>query len=89
MQYDDKKIRLGVMSAAAAVAGLMVTAGLASAQMAQVDADADGMVSFTELLMIMPAMSEEEFTALDADADGVLNAEEIAAAQEAGLLPAE
>ncbi|QXT41446.1 hypothetical protein KYE46_12180 [Gymnodinialimonas ceratoperidinii] len=67
----------------------MVTAGLAGAQIADVDADPDGMVSFTELLMIMPDMSEEEFTALDADADGVLNADEIAAAQEAELLPTE
>jgi Ca2+-binding EF-hand superfamily protein len=36
----------------------------------------------------MPDLSQEEFQAMDADADGMLNTEELAAAEEAGLIPA-
>ncbi|MBF9044989.1 hypothetical protein HKCCE4037_16725 [Rhodobacterales bacterium HKCCE4037] len=53
-----------------------------------VDTDGDGMISFAEILVIMPALTEEEFMALDADADGLLSADEVAAAEEAGLIPA-
>jgi hypothetical protein len=44
------------------------------------------MVSYTELLLVMPDMTEEDFTALDANEDGMLDAEEFAAAEEAGLI---
>jgi hypothetical protein len=46
------------------------------------------MVSYSELLTLMPALTEAEFLALDADADGLLSADEISAAEEAGLIPA-
>jgi Ca2+-binding EF-hand superfamily protein len=62
-----------------------LTAGVALGQ-AEIDTDGDGMVSYTELLLVMPDMTEEDFTALDANEDGMLDAEEFAAAEEAGLI---
>jgi hypothetical protein len=44
------------------------------------------MVSYTELLLVMPDMTEDDFTALDVNEDGMLDAEEVAAAEEAGLI---
>lgn len=55
---------------------------------AQIDVNGDGMYSFPELQAAMPEMSEDDFTLLDATGDGLLDADEIAAATEAGLLPA-
>jgi low affinity Fe/Cu permease len=63
----------------------ILTAGVALGQ-AEIDTDGDGMVSYTELLLVMPDMTEEDFTALDANEDGMLDAEEFAAAEEAGLI---
>ncbi|WP_341861200.1 hypothetical protein [Gymnodinialimonas sp. 57CJ19] len=80
---------LKAFTAAAAFGALVASTSLATAQGAAVDADGDGMVSFTELLIVMPSLSEAEFMALDADGDTLLNSEEIEAAQEAGLLPVE
>ncbi len=54
----------------------------------EMDADGDGLVSYTELLMVMPDVTEDEFAALDANADGGLDATELAVAVEAGLIPA-
>ncbi|GAB5446478.1 hypothetical protein [Gymnodinialimonas sp.] len=88
MRSEFDKPRLGAMTVAAAFAVLVGGASLAMGQAETVDADGDGMVSFAELLVLMPALSEEEYQALDADADGLLSSDEIGAAQEAGLIPA-
>ncbi len=64
----------------------LLTAGAALGQADTVDTDGDGMVSYTELLLVMPDMTEEDFVALDANEDGMLDAEEFAAAEEAGLI---
>jgi hypothetical protein len=61
-------------------------AGAALAQVETIDTDGDGMVSYTELLLVMPDMTEDDFTALDVNEDGMLDAEEVAAAEEAGLI---
>jgi hypothetical protein len=61
-------------------------AGAALAQAETIDTDGDGMVSYTELLLVMPDMTEDDFTALDVNEDGMLDAEEVAAAEEAGLI---
>jgi hypothetical protein len=61
-------------------------AGAALAQVETIDTDGDGMVSYTELLLVMPDMTEDDFTALDVNEDGMLDAEEFAAAEEAGLI---
>ena len=58
------------------------------AQDAEIDVDADGMYSYPELQAAMPEMTEDEFVVLDVNGDGLLDADEIAAATEAGLLPA-
>jgi len=58
------------------------------AQSADIDINGDGMYSYPELQAVMPEMSEDDFSALDISGDGLLDADEIAAATEAGLLPA-
>jgi hypothetical protein len=75
----------GRVMLATALAALL-SAGAALGQAETVDTDGDGMVSYTELLIVMPDMTEDAFVALDANADGMLDAEEFAAAQEAGLI---
>ncbi|MEY1555200.1 hypothetical protein AB3Y40_06150 [Yoonia sp. R2331] len=67
---------------------LVLMALPAIAQDAAIDVDADGMYSFPELQAAMPEMTEEDFTTLDVSGDGLLDADEIAAATEAGILPA-
>ena len=58
------------------------------AQSADIDINGDGMYSYPEVQAVMPEMSEDDFSALDTSGDGLLYADEIAAATEAGLLPA-
>ncbi len=67
---------------------LTVLAVPALAQDAAIDINGDGMYSFPELQAVMPEISEDDFTTLDVSGDGLLDADEIAAATEAGLLPA-
>jgi hypothetical protein len=88
MRSEIKTPRLAAMTLAGAFALLVGGASLAMGQAETVDSDGDGMVSFTELLTLMPALTETEFQALDADADGLLNPDEIGLAEEAGLIPA-
>lgn len=76
---------------AVALAGLilgLVGTGHAMGQAETLDTDGDGVVSYTEALVAMPEMTEAEFQALDANGDGTLDLDEIASAQEAGLIPA-
>ena len=70
------------------LAVLTVLAVPAFAQDAAIDINGDGMYSFPELQAVMPEMAEDDFTTLDVSGDGLLDADEIAAATEAGLLPA-
>lgn len=64
---------------------------LPAAALAQdaMDADGDGMVTMSEFQDAMPDAEADTFSQVDTDADGALSAEEIAAAQEAGTLPAD
>jgi hypothetical protein len=74
-----------------AYAGLilgLVGASHAMGQASSLDSDGDGMVSYGEMLVAMPDMTEAEFQALDTDGDGLLDADEVSAAQDAGLVPA-
>jgi hypothetical protein len=57
------------------------------AQSADIDINGDGMYSYPEIQAVMPEMSEDDFAALDTSGDGLLDADEIAAAVAAGLLP--
>ena len=52
------------------------------------DADGDGMVSPEEFQAVMPDAPEGTFETLDADGDGLLSEAEVAAGQEAGIIPA-
>lgn len=88
MRSEFSTPRLAAVTIAGAFALLVGGATLAMGQAEAVDTDGDGMISFAEILVIMPALTEEEFMALDADADGLLSADEVAAAEEAGLIPA-
>ncbi|MBT0956507.1 hypothetical protein IV417_03845 [Alphaproteobacteria bacterium KMM 3653] len=74
------------------LAGLTGTAALVlamGAANAATDADGDGMLTFAEVSASHPEITEETFTALDTNTDGMLDADEVAAATEAGVLPAE
>jgi len=73
------------------IAPIAVLAALAVpgfAQDAGIDINGDGMYSYPELQAVMPEMTEDDFTVLDTSGDGLLDADEIAVATEAGLLPA-
>ncbi len=63
-------------------------AGVAQAQTVVEDTDGNGVYSFEELVVAFPELTQEVFAAADADADGALSAEELAAAQAAGNIPA-
>jgi hypothetical protein len=71
---------------AALILGL-VGAGHAMGQGLVLDADGDGLVSYPEAQAALPDLTEAEFAALDSNGDGMLDTDEIAAAQEAGLIP--
>ncbi|SDW40986.1 EF-hand domain-containing protein [Litoreibacter albidus] len=60
---------------------------MASAAVADLDTDGDGVVSFTEMLAVYPTLSEEGFGAVDTNGDGVVDEEELTAATEGGLIP--
>jgi hypothetical protein len=66
---------------------LMIVAGTATAQAADVDVNGDGMYSFPELQAAMPEVTEEMFVTLDVTGDGLLDATEIEAGVQAGFLP--
>ena len=56
---------------------------------AKLDADEDGQVTAAEFEAAHPDAEEGAFLQIDANADGVLDAEEVATAREAGVLPEE
>lgn len=63
-----------------------LAAATAHAQTMIEDTDGDGAYSMAEMQAAMPDLTEDQFTMFDTNADGVVDAEELAAAQEAGLL---
>ncbi|TMV08695.1 EF-hand domain-containing protein [Ruegeria sediminis] len=67
-----------------------ITAGLPSLALAQsaADANGDGMLTIEELQAVIPDLEAEQFASMDVNGDGSLDQDEVAAAQEAGLLPA-
>lgn len=73
-------------AAAVAVAACPMVASANTA--AELDANQDGYLTLDELQVAYPDMTADQFTLLDLDANGALDAEEIAAATEAGMLPA-
>lgn len=73
-----------LLNIAAAFAILATTA--AHAQTAVEDSNADGVYSMEELMVVYPTLTEEVFLEMDTNGDGSIDAEELASAQEAGLL---
>ncbi len=63
--------------------------GLPSLTLAQSSADAngDGVLTIEEVQAVVPEVDTDTFSAMDANGDGALDQDEIAVAQEAGLLP--
>ena len=62
-------------------AGLTATAALAQTTFTDVDADANGELSYPELLVAWPDLSQEEFSTADADLSTGLSTTELAALQ--------
>ena len=56
------------------------TSAFGSEGFKQADVNADGILSWDEMLAIYPQTTEEQFRAADADGDGALNEVEFAAA---------
>ncbi len=54
---------------------------------AEMDTNGDGLLTIDEVQAIYPDLNADSFTAMDLNADGALDAEEVAAAQEAGIMP--
>ncbi len=77
-----------LIKAAPAAFGLLLAATPALyAQDAGPDVDGDGLVSMEEFTAAYPDLTEDSFVLADTNADGALDADEIAAAAEAGILP--
>ena len=55
---------------------------------AEADANADGMLSVSEVQAVYPDVSAEQFSAMDLNADGALDDTEVQAAEAAGMIPA-
>lgn len=70
----------------AALLGLGATA--AAAETMVEDADGDGVYSMEELVVAYPALTEDVFGAIDGNGDGAIDPDELAAAEEAGVLVA-
>ncbi len=51
------------------------------------DANGVGVLTIEEIQAVLPDVDADTFSAMDANGDGALDADEVAVAQEAGLLP--
>lgn len=66
--------------------GLMPASGVLAATLSELDADANGALSLTELQAGYPTLTEAGFAALDSNADGAVDEAELTAATAAGTL---
>jgi len=66
----------------------IIAAGAAMAQTMVEDTNADGVYSMEELMVAFPTITEDIFTSIDVNEDGAVDAEELAAAEAAGMLTA-
>lgn len=71
----------------ALVLGVATVAVAANAQTVVSDTDGNGTYSIEELRAAYPDLTDEVFASVDANGDGQVDADELAAAQEAGVLP--
>ncbi|MEC7762780.1 MAG: hypothetical protein VX874_12820 [Pseudomonadota bacterium] len=71
-----------------AIAATLTIGSVAIAQDVQmIDTDGDGLITVEELMAAFDNVNEDIFTASDTNQDGVLDMEELASAQEDGLIP--
>ena len=82
METNDMKLKLLILAILLGLGGTAATAA------ELVDADGDGVFSMDEVKAVYPDVTEELFVQLDVNGDGALDAEEVAAAETAGLLTA-
>ncbi len=75
------------ISLALATAGTLTLSLGAATAATEWDTDGDGMYSFEELLTAVPTLTEEAFLTIDSNGDGAVDADELAAAQESGVVP--
>lgn len=82
---DTTMFKLTTLTAAT----LILVAGAAAAQEADpsIDVNGDGFYSFPEVGTIYPDLTDADFTAMDSTGDGLLDMAEVAAAQDAGMMP--
>ena len=73
---------------ALALSMLCLPAYAMGAGAAEVDANGDGILSIAEVQAVYPDVTTDQFSTMDLNGDGGLDAEEVVAAQEAGLMPA-
>ncbi|PVA08080.1 hypothetical protein [Thalassorhabdomicrobium marinisediminis] len=75
----------------ASALALTAAAGAVAAQEAnpEIDVNNDGFYSFPEVTTFYPEVTVDVFTQIDTTGDGLLDMAEVAAAQEAGLMPVE
>lgn len=78
--------KLSTTFATLALLGASATAMSAATEL---DADGDGMLTFAELQAGFPDLTEETFATMDGNGDGMLDGDELAAAQDAGMIPTE
>ena len=69
-----------------ALGAIAAFAAAANAQTVVTDTDGNGTYSMEEMTAAYPDMTEEVFASVDANADGAVDADELAAAQEAGTI---
>ncbi|APX13770.1 hypothetical protein [Tateyamaria omphalii] len=69
------------------VAALCLPAFALAEVPADLDTDADGVLTIDEVQASFPEVTSDGFSAMDLNADGVLDEDEVVAAQEAGLMP--
>ncbi|WP_432448123.1 hypothetical protein [Aliiroseovarius marinus] len=73
----------------ASFASVLVLAASSAAFADGLDADGDGVVTIDEMVSMYADVTPEAFSTADTNDDGTLDADELAAAQEAGLIPSE
>jgi hypothetical protein len=72
------------------MAGTLALAGAtASTAQTDTDTDGDGVYSYAEMLAVYPDLTEATFLIIDSDASGTIDADEMASAQDQGLIPTE
>lgn len=67
--------------------GLVAASMAQAATLEELDANGDGSLTLDEVQAMYPEVATEAFIAADTNADGLIDAEELALAQEAGLMP--